>query len=115
MYARRAKASHRDTISYEVDMLAFCADKLAHSGGNGSNQVSIVKQEAFQRNGTVAFNSGLQWQAPSERRLRLHFQVSAALHFHEARTRQIVGCADHGRAIGSHHRRLRTSISKVKC
>ena len=28
MYGRRPKESHRDTVSYEIDMLAFCARRL---------------------------------------------------------------------------------------
>ena len=28
MYGRRAKESHRDTVSYEIDMLAFCSRRL---------------------------------------------------------------------------------------
>jgi hypothetical protein len=47
MYARRAKASHRDTISYEIDMLAFCAEKLTHSGGSGSDGDSALSLEGF--------------------------------------------------------------------
>ena len=47
MYARRAKASHRDTISYEIDMLAFCAENLAHSRGNGSESDSALSLEGF--------------------------------------------------------------------
>jgi hypothetical protein len=29
MYSRRAKESHRDTISYEIDMLGFCAQAVS--------------------------------------------------------------------------------------
>lgn len=47
MYARHAKESHRDTISYEIDMLTFCAEKLAGQNRTGDDGDSALLVEGF--------------------------------------------------------------------
>ncbi|HEX4771287.1 MAG TPA: hypothetical protein VH351_10670 [Bryobacteraceae bacterium] len=46
MYSRRAKESHRDTIAYEADMLAFCAQTL-RGRKHPTNEDMYVYLEAF--------------------------------------------------------------------
>src|SRR5580693_7945426 len=41
MYARRPKESHRDTVSYEIDMLAFCAERLKRAGSEGDKALYL--------------------------------------------------------------------------
>ena len=38
MYSRRLKESHRDTVSYEIDMLRFCAERVEALWGTGNDR-----------------------------------------------------------------------------
>jgi hypothetical protein len=47
MYSRRAKESHRDTVSYEIDMLRFSADRLERGQGGGEDPDTALALEVF--------------------------------------------------------------------
>lgn len=46
MFTRRAKESHRDTVTYEIEMLDFCADRLK-GGEPADNRDQSVYLEGF--------------------------------------------------------------------
>jgi len=46
MYARRPKESHRDTVTYEIEMLGFCARRVTR-GENAEENDRNVYLEAF--------------------------------------------------------------------
>lgn len=47
MYSRRLKESHRDTVSYEIDMLRFCAERLEALRATGNDRESYLALEGF--------------------------------------------------------------------
>lgn len=46
MYARRAKESHRDTVTYEIEMLRFCAQRVIE-GQHPEEEDQAVYLEGF--------------------------------------------------------------------
>jgi hypothetical protein len=68
MYSRRAKESHRDTVSYEIDMLSFCAERLKALNGTGNDGESALALEGFllhYRN-LIRFFSGKNHRRPDD-------------------------------------------------
>ena len=47
MYSRRLKESHRDTVSYEIDMLRFCAEMVEALWGTGNDREGYLALEGF--------------------------------------------------------------------
>lgn len=46
MFARRPKESHRDTVTYEIDMLDFCARRVMRQDSDEENERNVYL-EAF--------------------------------------------------------------------
>ena len=44
MYTRRPKESHRDTVTYEIDMLDFCARKARREHSEAAEQGSLPRR-----------------------------------------------------------------------